>query len=57
MLLSHHVSESKAVLDSGFHAQNSTFQVLDSGLLAVNIPDSNRLWDPDSLTCIVDFKA
>ena len=28
-----HVRESKAVIDSGFHAVDSVFQELDSGLL------------------------
>ena len=47
------------VLDSGFNAVDSGFQVLDSRLFVSGtwIPDSKRFWDPDSLTCISDSKA
>ena len=53
-----HVTESKTVLDSGFHALNSGFPVLDSRLLVKFgfwIPIFSRV--PDSLSCIPDFKA
>ena len=33
--------KSKRVLDSGFHAGDSGFQVLDSSLLAVKLDDWN----------------
>ena len=66
VLLWSHVRESKTVLDSGFHAVDSRFQVLDSGLFVRRtwIPDSGfRIPDsefripisngiPDSLSCI-----
>ena len=43
-------------LDYTFHAVDSTFQVLDSGLFVSGtwIPDSNHLWGSDSLSCILD---
>ena len=53
-----HVTESKTVLDSGFHALNSRFPVLDSRLLVKFgfwIPIFSRV--PDSLSCIPDSKA
>ena len=52
-----HVSESKTVLDSGFHSMDVGFQVLDSGFLGRGtwIPDPNRYWD--SLSWFVDSKA
>ena len=53
-----HVRESKTVLDSGFHALNSGFSVLDSRLLVKFgfwIPIFSRV--PDSLSCIPDSKA
>ena len=38
---------------------DSRFQVLNSGMFVNGtwIPDSNRLWDPDSSSCIPDSKA
>ena len=58
-LVSTRVRKSKRVLDSGFHAVDSWFPVLDSGFFVHEtwIPDSNRLWIPDSLSCIPDSKA
>ena len=53
-----HVTESKTVLDSGFHALNSGFPVLDSRLLVKFgfwIPIFSRV--PVSLSCIPDSKA
>ena len=53
-----HVTESKTVLDSGFHALNSGFPVLNSRLLVKFgfwIPIFSR--GPDSLSCIPDSKA
>ena len=48
------VRESETVLDSRFHAVDSGFQVLDIELFVRGtwIPDSNRWWDPDSLSVI-----
>ena len=45
------VRESGTILDSGFHAGESGFQVLDSGILVSGtwIPNSNKKWDLDSL--------
>ena len=42
----HHVRDPRTVLDSGFHAVNSRFQVLDSRLLISGtwIQDCNRWW-------------
>ena len=42
------------ILDSRFHAADSGLQVLDIELFVRKtwIPDSNRWWDPDSLSCI-----
>ena len=53
------IRESKTVLYSGFHTVDSRFQVLNSGMFVSGtwIPDSNRLWDPDSSSCIPDSKA
>ena len=50
-------SESKTVLDSGFHAMDSGFQIVDFGAFVsgIWIPDSNR-WR-DSVSCIPDPKA
>ena len=53
-----HVTESKTGLDSGFHALNSGFPVLDSRPLVKFgfwIPIFSRV--PDSLSCIPDSKA
>ena len=43
--------ESGTILDSGFHAGESGFQVLDSEILVSGtwIPNSNKKWDLDSL--------
>ena len=52
--------QSKTVLDSGLHAVDSGFQVLDSSLCQYSgtwIPDSNRGGIPGSLSCIPDSKA
>ena len=38
-------SESKSVLDSGFHAVDSGFQVLDFFVSKIWILDSSRWWD------------
>lgn len=52
------VRESKAVLDSGFHAVDSGFKVMDSRLLV-----KLGFWNPicsrirDSLCCIPDSKS
>ena len=50
-------SESKTVLDSGFHAMDSGFQIVDfeAFVSGIWIPDSNR-WR-DSVSCIPDPKA
>ena len=50
-------SESKTVLDSGFHAMDSGFQIVDFGAFVsgIWIPDSNR-WR-HSVSCIPDPKA
>ena len=50
-------SESKTVLDSGFHAMDSRFQIVDfrAFVSGIWIPDSNR-WR-DSVSCIPDPKA
>ena len=59
MAFSPHVRESKTLLDSGFHAVDSGFQLLDSRSFSV------KLWFPirivsgisDSYTCIPDSKT
>ena len=53
-----HVTESKTVLDSGFHALISGFPVLDSRLL-VKFGFWNPIFSrvPDFLSCIPDSKA
>ena len=54
----HHVRKSKTVLDFGFYAMDSGFQVLDSILFSVTlIMDSIIGGIPDSLSCIPDSKA
>ena len=52
--VSPHVKESKAVLDSGFHAMDSGFQVLDSGLFVTEMIDRGIL---DSLSYTPNSKA
>ena len=46
----------KTVLDSEFQVVDSGNQVLDSWFFVSGtwIPDSNRQWDPNSLSCIPD---
>ena len=55
----HQARESKTVLDSGFHAVDSGFQLLDSRTLSVElgfrIPISSGI--PDSQSCIPGLKA
>ena len=55
----HHVRESQTVLDSRFHATDSRFQVMDSGFFVSGtcIKISTICGVPDSLRCILDFKA
>ena len=57
--ISPHVRKSKTVLDSGFHAVDSRFQVLDSSLFLVElgfwIPIFSGI--PDSLSCIPGSQA
>ena len=49
--VSHYVRKCKTVLDSGFHAVESKFQVLNFGFLVSGtwIPDFNRLRDSEFL--------
>ena len=51
--MSPYVREPKTVLDSGLHAVDSGFQLLDSS--GIWIPILSRI--PDSLSCIPDCKA
>ena len=58
--VSPHVRKSKTVLDSGFHAVDSGFQVVNPNSLSVEqfkfqIPIVSGI--PDSLSCIPDSKA
>ena len=53
---SSHVTSSKTVLGSGFHALDSGIQVLNSSLCQW-ILDSNCSWDSGSLSGILDSKA
>ena len=48
-----YVKESKKVQDSGFHAVDSRFQVLDAGFFVgvTLIRNSNHKSDPDSVSC------
>ena len=59
MILSPHVRESKTLLDSGFHAVDSGFQLLDSRYFSVELGFRIRIVRgiPDSYTCIPDSKA
>ena len=58
-LWSPHVRESKALLDSGFHAVDSGFHLLDSRSSSVELGFRIRIVSeiPDSYTCIPDSKA
>ena len=53
------VRESKTLLDSGFHAVDSGFQLLDSRSFSVELGFQIRIVRgiPDSYTCIPDSKA
>ena len=58
------VRESRTVLNSGFHAVDFRFQLLDSEVFVSGsqIPDSTLQWDsrfqiPDSYSCIPNSKA
>ena len=55
----HHVRESQSVLDSRFHATDSRFQVMHSGFFVSGTCTkiSTIGGVPDSLRCILDFKA
>ena len=57
--VSPHVRESKTLLDSGFHAVDSGFQLLDSRSFSVELWFRIRIVSgiPDSYTCIPDSKA
>ena len=52
--MSHYAQESKAVLDSGFHAMDSGSQVLNSGFFVTETIVKGIL---DSLSCIPNSKA
>ena len=56
---SFHVRKCRTVLDSGFHAVDSGFQVLHSGVFVRGtwILDSDPLLDPYFLSCIADSTA
>ena len=58
-VLAPHVRESKTLLDSGFHAVDSGFQLLDFRPFSVEIWFRIRIVSgiPDSYTCIPDSKA
>ena len=58
-LWSPHVRESKALLDSGFHAVDSGFHLLDSRSFSVELGFRIRIVSgiPDSYTCIPNSKA
>jgi len=53
------VRESKAVLDSEFHALDAGLQVLDPSLCQEKLDSVFQIVGgiPDSLSCILDFKA
>ena len=51
------VSESKTVLDSGFHGVDSGFQVLDSSFCQWNLDSGFVNGIPNSLSCIPDSRA
>ena len=61
MEVSHYVRGSKTILNPGFHAVDSGFQLLDSSLWS--LPVELGFWIPivcgipDSLSCIPDYKA
>ena len=57
--VSPHVRESKTLLDSGFHAVDSGFQLLDSRSFSVELGFRIRIVSGilDSYTCIPDSKA
>ena len=58
LYMSTHARESKAVMDSGFHAMDSGFRLLDSRScsgLEFQIPVVSKM--PDSYSCIPDWKA
>ena len=56
---SYNVRESKTLLDSGFHAVDSGFQLLDSRSFSVELGFRIRIVSgiPDSYSCIPDSKA